>query len=191
MEEKTIIKGEKGRLLYIASLIPGLIGLIITICIFCDGGFSAWCDYAFECDFGDIEPLLAWGGLFLIIAGLTIFLSGKNTELCVTNKRIYGIALFGNRVDIPIDSVSAVGLFTWCEGITVSSSSGVIRFLYISNANKIHEEISKILMARYSNNKTSETSSVADELKKLKELVDSNILTQEEFELKKKQLLNL
>ena len=34
-------------------------------------------------------------------------------------------------------------------------------------------------------------SSVADEIKKYKELLDSGILTQEEFDKKKKELLNL
>lgn len=38
---------------------------------------------------------------------------------------------------------------------------------------------------------TSSINSVADEIKKYKELLDSGIITEEEFQAKKKQLLNL
>ena len=40
-------------------------------------------------------------------------------------------------------------------------------------------------------NSTGTVFSSADELKKFKELLDSGIISQEEFEAKKKQLLNL
>lgn len=59
-------------------------------------------------------------------------------------------------------------------------------------AETIQEQIS--LRSNYSNtNETTVTSnfSAADELLKYKELLDAGVLTQEEFDSKKKQLLNL
>ena len=66
----------------------------------------------------------------------------------------------------------------------------------IKNRGEIYDVVSKLLVERQ--NKTTITSrtqeiskSSADELKKYKNLLDSGIISQEEFEAKKKQLLNL
>lgn len=60
------------------------------------------------------------------------------------------------------------------------------------DARRIRDYIENIIMNR---NKTQTTviqqTSVADELKKFKELMDAGIISQEEFEAKKKELLNL
>ena len=59
---------------------------------------------------------------------------------------------------------------------------------------KIHEVLDEINNNNYNNNEKLESNavvSVADELKKFKELLDMGVLTQEEFNNKKKQLLNL
>lgn len=186
MKEKEIIKSQKDKLLYIYSGIPALLGLIFTICVLCDGGLDAWIDYATQLG---IETVFSWGGLILIIVGCAIYFSSKKCELVVTNKRITGIAIFGNRVDIPIDSVSAVGMIGALKGISVSSASGFIKFLYITNYNEIHKEISNMIISRTSD--SNGNSSSADELKKYKELLDLGAISQEEFETKKKQLLDL
>ncbi|MBO5136039.1 MAG: SHOCT domain-containing protein [Clostridia bacterium] len=114
--------------------------------------------------------------------------------LVVTDRRVYGQAMFGKRVDLPVDLISAVGT-SFLNGILVSTSSGKICFLGVENKNEIHDEISKLLMARQE--KASPTikqeisQSNAGELKKFKELLDSGVITQEEFDAKKKQLLGL
>lgn len=66
----------------------------------------------------------------------------------------------------------------------------------IKNRGEIYDVVSKLLVK--CQNKTTITSitqeiskSSADELKKYKNLLDSGIISQEEFEAKKKQLLNL
>ena len=114
-------------------------------------------------------------------------------EITVTNKRVYGKKAFGKRVDLPIDTISAVGT-SFLKGIDIGTSAGRIHFKGILNNNEIHAEISKLLNNRQSNKqepvKVNNTSS-AEELKQYKELLDNGIITQEEFEKKKKQLLGI
>lgn len=111
-------------------------------------------------------------------------------QIVVTNKRVYGVARFGKRVDLPIDLISAVGTCMF-KGIIVSSSSGKIRFLLINNRDEIHKTISNLLITRQDKKQVVNNTSTTDELMKYKELLDSGVITQEEFDAKKKQLLNL
>lgn len=139
-------------------------------------------------------------GLFLLIPigvaliGVLVFFLLKSMEIVVTDKRVHGRTYFGKRVDLPLDSISSVGS-AWLKGITVATSSGKISFLLINNAREIHEEIRKLLIERQEKEKTAQpekvsaSTSVVDELKNYKELLDSGIITQEEFDKKKKELL--
>ena len=92
--------------------------------------------------------------------------------------------------------ISAVGTSAF-KGIAVATSSGKIKFLGISNQEEVHKAITDLLMERQYNPKPTTQikqeiqQSNADELKKFKELLDSGIITQEEFDAKKKQLLGL
>ena len=135
-------------------------------------------------------------GIVLIIVGVVFYAWTSKCELTITNKRVYGKSGFGKRVDLPVDSVSAVGM-CWPKGITVATASGKVSFLGIQNRDEIHKCISDLLIHRQE--KPVETTTIkqeipqsnADELKKYKELLDSGIITQEEFDAKKKQLLGL
>ncbi|MBQ8232293.1 MAG: SHOCT domain-containing protein [Lachnospiraceae bacterium] len=119
-------------------------------------------------------------------------------ELTVTNKRIYGLAAFGKRVDLPLDSVAAVGTSAF-KTISITSASGAIKFGMIRNFQEIHSEISKLLVERQAQKQTTTQTTIkqeipqsnADELKKYKDLLDNGVITQEEFDAKKKQLLGL
>lgn len=118
------------------------------------------------------------------------------TEIIVTDKRVYSKTSFGTRVDLPVDSISAVGI-TFLKSLTVTTASGAIRFFLIENRDDIHKELSRLLIERQEkkteNNNTDRGSyiSVPDELKKYKELFDQGILTEEEFNMKKEQLLKM
>lgn len=131
-----------------------------------------------------------------LLIGTIIAKHLTNFELTVTDKRIYGTIKKRKRVDIPLDSISAVGIGRG-KSFTVSSASGKISFSAIKNRNEIHEIVSKLLVDRQKQTETSATvssapaASNADELKKYKELLDSGVITQEEFDAKKKQLLGL
>lgn len=134
--------------------------------------------------------------VFAAIIGGIVYLWLSKIELIVTDKRVYGKAAFGKRVDLPLDSISAVGS-GWPKGIAVSTSSGKIAFLAIKNRDDLHKCISNLLIERQnkaapaSAAKSEISQSNADELKKYKELLDSGVITQGEFDAKKKQLLGL
>ena len=120
----------------------------------------------------------------------------RKFELVITDKRVYGKAVFGKRVDLPLDKVSAVGT-SFLKGIDVGTSSGRIKFKLVKNQDEIHSALSKLLMERQEKETKSTvveniiSTSNADELKKFKDLLDSGVITQEEFDEKKKQLLGL
>ena len=130
------------------------------------------------------------------LLGLLIFLWLRSYELTVTDKRIYGKVAWGKRVDLPVDSVSATSTIRLLKGVSVSTSSGRISFRVIKNADEIYKIMNELLIARQQDktNKTipsSPRTDEADQLKKYKELLDLGIITQEEFDTKKKQLLGL
>ena len=132
---------------------------------------------------------------FSLIGGIVCLLF-SGFELTVTDKRILG-SIRKKRVDLPLDSVSAVSIGAF-KSISVATSSGRISFSAIKNRNEIHKIISDLLVERQNQAPKSAATVVntpatsnADELKKFKELLDAGIITQEEFDAKKKQLLGL
>ena len=135
---------------------------------------------------------------FVVSLALLIFsFVISKTSIIVSNKRVYGCASFGKRVDLPLDSIAAVGVSAF-KGIAIGTSSGKISFKGIGNRDEIHDVISKLLIERQQKPAQPATviqqevpQSNADELKKYKELLDKGIITQAEFDAKKKQLLGL
>lgn len=145
----------------------------------------------------DMLPLAL--GLLVIGIVMAIIVYLSKSELTVTNMRVYGRGFLGKRVDLPADSISAIAaspaLF---RGVVVSTSSGKISFFMIENHELVYKTISQLLIERQNAKTNSSHTSVptamtntADELKKFKELLDAGIITQEEFDAKKKQLLGL
>ena len=132
----------------------------------------------------------------IIIVGIIVYLCLSKIELTVTDKRVYGKAIFGRHVDLPLDKISAVGL-AWPKAISVATSSGRVTFFEIINRDEIYECINNLLIERQGKAKNEETKqeihhvSGADELKKYKDLLNEGIITQEEFEAKKKQILGI
>ena len=134
---------------------------------------------------------------FTSLIGFLIYLWLHSYEIVVTNKRIYGRVAWGKRVDLPLDSVSATATKSLLKGISVSTSSGRISFLLVKNVEEIYKTISSLLIERQSEKRTANIQTTelktdsADELKKFKDLLDNGVITQEEFDAKKKQLLGL
>ena len=163
-------------------------------CRWHDGGSNTPSEYASYESTGTLYVVLAvTGGVSLIC--LLIFAWMRSYEMVVSDKRVYGRTAFGKRVDLPMDSISAVATRGF-KGIAVATSSGKIAFLMIKNRDEIHKIISNLLIERQSKPEAApavHTPAVsnADELKKYKELLDMGVITQEEFDAKKKQLLGL
>ena len=146
------------------------------------------CDFWWDTCQNTMYCAIGTGAITVVLLIFKFYAS--KMKIVVTNKRVYGVARFGKRVDLPIDLISAVGTCMF-KGIIVSSSSGKIRFLLINNRDEIHKTISNLLITRQDKKQVVNNTSTTDELMKYKELLDSGVITQEEFDAKKKQLLNL
>lgn len=147
--------------------------------------------------FDDESPMIIWYflGIPLIILAFVFKWWMGSCELTVTNKRVFGKAGFGKRVDLPMDMISSVGSGIF-DNVSVATSSGRISFWFIDNKEEVYNVLSDVLLNRQE--RTTHTvshqeanPSITDELKKYKELLDSGIITQEEFDAKKRQLLGL
>lgn len=146
-----------------------------------------------------------WGAGYaaLILTGLLgftfiFFWAFSKCELVVTNKRIVGRSTFRRTIDIPVDSISAVGT-GMMSSIVVSSSSGKIRFSLLKNNTEIYKQISNLIIARQTNvvnervngdDSANPKQNIADELRQFKALLDEGLITMDEYEAKKQKLLN-
>lgn len=186
MNEKVIVKETAGKinLLIIISALATAVLLVLAFDMMASGDSNTG----------------MWLMLALIMAAITgiVYWATAGCEIVVTDKRIYGKVAFGKRVDLPLDSVSAVATTSaFTQGVSVSTSSGRITFLYLSKKEEIASKIRELLVDRQNKVTASTTinqeipQSNADELKKYKELLDSGVISQEEFDAKKKQLLGL
>ena len=107
---------------------------------------------------------------------------------------LYGVTKWSRRVDLPLNQISAVST-SWLKGIAVGTSSGRIIFKAIENYIDVHKEIINLLATKQDSTEFHtlkvENGNNIEDLKKLKDLLDSGIITQEEFDAKKKQLLGV
>lgn len=193
MDEKVIARGslKDSKAFCMALPILGLIGTILYDFSVSDGDLS----YGFGSGNGAnlaLYPLI----VVLAIVGFVIYKRWSKVQITVTDKRVYGFDAMGKRVDLPLDSITAVGTSMF-SGLAVTTASGAIKFAMLKNRDELHEEISKLLVARQEKPAASAairqeiSQSNADELKKYKDLLDSGVISQEEFDAKKKQLLGL
>lgn len=185
MENKIIAKSECSKNMLIAfRLFPIILGVVLMVSSF------LWASNDAE-GFAALIP----SGI-LVVIGVFLLFKGWQQGIYVTEKNVYGTTIWGKRVDIPLDSVSAVSLTGMFSGVSVASSSGRISFLFVENKDEIFTTISNLIQNRQGNKMQSATPSTdkqtaADEIKQFKELLDSGIITQEEFDAKKKEILGL
>ena len=197
MAENKILEGIKNKKAHLCMLIPTAIFELVGIV------------FLLKTIFGEIESPYVWythpnffiglGGILLAAIFAIPYWAFSKVEITVTDKRVYGKAAFGRRVDLPIDSISAVAIVGIFNAISVATASGTIKFQMMKNYDELHAKISSLLVARQDIKKKNTTEqtiistplSNAEELKKYKDLLDAGIITQEEFDAKKKQLLGL
>lgn len=123
--------------------------------------------------------------MMIAVACVVAYLLNSKIKLVVTNYKVSGRLGLWRQVDLPIDSISSVQKVFL--GVGIATSSGIIRFSPITNKDDIYMNINSLLMARQKK-KTSELNDI-EALKKYKELLDNGIITKEEFEVKKAQIL--
>ena len=189
MNDKILVKGKFSNLNPFALLCFAIAGIAFVACFIVATIFGGSPSWAFE----GMEYGYYWFfiGIFIFVVLGLMFLAMK-FELIVTDGKVVGKTLFGKRVDLPISQISVAGTGIF-NRVSIATSSGSINFYGVTNQNKVFSTISELLMKRQEETKTTSkaSESSADELKKLKDLLDSGIITQEEFDTKKKQLLGL
>ena len=212
MDEKIIIKSEHynikrylkiALIIGIALVLLGFLAYLFNLngCRFQESVITSGKYYKYSLISNMLDPFSLEAGMFLDSGIIFILISVlvrkwlSSYELTVSDKRIYGKTSFGKRVDLPVDSISAVGT-SMLKGIAVATASGKIVFKLIKNRDDIHSEISNLIITRQTKSSDKATKAPAptgttDELKKYKELFDMGVITQEEFDAKKKELLNL
>ena len=210
MEEKILIKSE------IDEKAKTLFGVFIALFFFVfalmllllfqkrtyGGGYYARTMTGFEGAFKGDGVCLAFLiiGACALVMGVTVlivFLVNNKCELTVTEKNVRGKAVFGKEVVLPIHMISAYSTRSFMSTISVATSSGLTRFAFIGNYAEIGRVLSQLVNKRQdkTENVAAEPAKASsynmDDLVKLKALLDQGIITQEEFEIKKKQILGL
>ncbi len=195
MEERILVEGKfsKNNTPAISSAVIALLTLICSFLVDHERGWygdGTWNDRLKNFN------LFFYFGIPLLIFTAFFYFWMSNCSLTVTSKRIYGKSAFGVRVDLPLDMISAtaMGMF---NSIAIATASGKISFWLLKNCNEVFSVISNLLIERQSKDKSTTTimqesyQSNADELIKYKGLLDNGVISQEEFDAKKKQLLGL
>ena len=131
----------------------------------------------------------------------------KLTELTANEKEIVGsytafIPISKLALKMPIDTVDNITVvnskFYWFTGkmIRIGSTSSVIKIPYVINADEVVAFISEAIEKAKNNKRVQpeekpepQRRDAADNLKKIADLRDAGIITEEEFEQKKKELL--
>ena len=216
MEEKVLIKSESNKNLWrkiqIILLIIAIFASILLSCQYEDTYYYYSYIYGYEdttyhdigwalvFDFGDhtfLFILFLIGALSLLLAIVSgiLYLIYRKCEIQITESSVKGKALFGKEVVLPLYMVSAYSTQKFCSVIAVATASGMIKFAFIGNYKEIGEVLAqKMREIQQSSETTKQKASNGtslDELVKLKSLLDSGIISQEEFDAKKKQLLDL
>jgi len=176
--ERTVIEGDDGdlKILNIACLV------IIVACgvaLFLMGMLVTY-----------LIPFLV---LIAIVALLNV--SMDKCHITVTNRRISGRISYQRLIDMPLDCVTSVGTCAF-GGVKVTAASCRCAFYLVKNADEVRDAIAGLLIARQENSARPATvvyqeavGSDADELKKLGELLDSGVITQDEFDLLKDDII--
>ena len=208
MDDKILIKSEidkKAKVILIT--IPAILLFISTVIFlyltvvrpydFHIGYYSSGYEAAFDGDEVCLPFFITACTFFLMgISELIVFWAHSKCELCITENNVKGKALFGKEVVLPLYMVSAYSTSKLFSTISVATSSGITKFALIENYAAIGDVLSKKIDERQEitsieSKATAPQSNSMDDVIKLKSLLDSGIITQEEFDTKKKQLLGL
>lgn len=149
--------------------------------------------------------------LIFVVAALKLYTQDVTKECSIelTSEGINGRRKrIGAKADLrlPIEKIDSLfvteTIFDKIRGgktLGIRSNTGVIRFVCVQNADEFVAAANKAIEENKKSNKAIpapsttvvQNTSNADELKKYKDLLDSGVITQEEFDAKKKQLLGL
>lgn len=171
------------------------------------GGWYYWCIiydtfgefftaefFNFECFYGYMIML----GIVALIGGIITKANTEKCEITVTNEAISGKLPHGKGVHIPLNQITAINRGSF-NGVSITSIGNVSNFHCIENREEVIKAMSYLLanpqqsgaQPTQSASAASTTGSEAEQLERLKDLLDAGVLTQDEFDAKKKQILGL
>ena len=217
MEEKILIKSRmnktiKSLLLVIPSFLIGIAALSFLILLYVKPGITSYSHYkeygswnyknGYDAAFYELDEyfiifIIACSLLVLGLTSLIIYWASSKCELTITENNVKGKALFGKEVVLPLYMISSYSTRKFLSTISVATASGSTKFALIENYADIAAVLSSKIKERQQNVANASTlvttpqSNAIDDLKKLKDLLDAGIITQEEFNAKIKQLLGL
>lgn len=216
MEEKIVIKSRPGKnktaivlLLSAAGLL--LISLIAASIIYNNNttryyvyggvyatvGYNALYDSVPEFFFWEffscVHGYIVLAAFVTVVASFIIKSMTKDSELIVTSRRVCGHLARGKAVDIPLEQITAVRQASF-HGVSVTHITGTHSFYCLENQKDILTALAQLLthpQADVSIELSATADSTFDRLTSLKTLLDIGVITQDEFDTKKKQLLGL
>ena len=129
-------------------------------------------------------------GALIVIVGIIMKLCTEKCELTVTDEAVFGKRIFRKKVYIPLNEITSIKPWPF-SGVLISSITGVSIFPFFI----IKVLTPLITKSQQTSSQTINTinknSNEIERLKDLKVLLDDGVITQEEFELMKNQILNL
>ena len=167
--------------------------LIWYIAFFVYGWVMGWSVTELDAEVGFLVGFLAalcFGGLIHLV----VYLSARNNEITLTNYKITGTYNRRLSLNIPIDSVSSVSKGAM-GSLCITCAGNKYNISYVSNRDVFCSKLNELLNTRTQQAlkgvHTTNQQSNYDEIVKLKQLLDNEVITQEEFDAKKKQLLGI
>lgn len=107
-------------------------------------------------------PLMLYESILMLAWGILHFIKYKDTSLTITNKRIYGVSVFGKRVDIPLHSITSVST-SGKRDIRLFTPSGKVTFRNLKNSGEIYQITSKVIAEQQSPSSPSLSEQVLDD----------------------------
>lgn len=154
------------------------------------------------------EIFTFWISIFLFLVSSVLFIiyeSIRNSWICVSKSGVVGRTIFGKAFNIPFSSINYAKSSNLLSKVIIKTNGKSKSAFMIENhpniVKLINETISELKVNKNNIPNTvirgprvvvqSNQSSSTDELIKLKELLDSGVITQEDFDAKKKQILGI
>lgn len=147
-----------------------------------------------------VLPLFILHWIFVFFAGIfcLIYFLLSRCKITITDKNISGRTFWGKIVVLPIHMISAYSISKPFSVVAITTSSGFVKFPCIGNYKEIADVLQQLLNERQQRTELQEdlttnqnNSKNLDDLVKLKNLLDNNIITQEKYNAKKKEILGL
>ena len=122
------------------------------------------------------------------------YFSARNNCITLTNYKITGVYNRHLSLNIPIDSISSVSK-GWKGSLCITCAGNKYDIMFVGNRDDFCSSLNELLSQRtlqtMSEHSLKTSMSSYEEIEKLKRLLDNGVISQEEFEAKKKQLLGL